>query len=110
EIATAHLFLAASASQAARAFFTSDVVRHGLVRISVPPTELTKIELDLFRFVHGISDRRKGYGPKIYGFGRLGQGWVGVIIRVISCIMTHDPGMSTPEFNSTTIVIRSAGR
>src|SRR6516164_646002 len=37
ETDTAHLFLAASASQAARTFFTSDEVRHCLVRISVPP-------------------------------------------------------------------------
>src|SRR6202008_616702 len=35
EIATAHLFLTASASQAASIFLTSDDVRHGLLRIRV---------------------------------------------------------------------------
>src|ERR1700675_2484536 len=36
EMATAHLFLAASASHAASIFFTSVDVRHGLVRIMFP--------------------------------------------------------------------------
>src|SRR5271166_1985729 len=47
EIDTAHLFLAASASQAARTFFTSDEVRHCLVRISVPPTEFAEDRVGL---------------------------------------------------------------
>src|ERR1700744_4067714 len=42
EIETAHLFLAASASHAASIFFTSDAVRQGLVRISVPPIDLQR--------------------------------------------------------------------
>src|SRR5208282_4638076 len=36
EIATAHLFLAASASQAISIFFTSANVRHGLLRMVAP--------------------------------------------------------------------------
>src|ERR1700755_3015383 len=44
EIETAHLFLAASASHAASIFLTSDAVRHGLVRISVPPIEFAEDE------------------------------------------------------------------
>jgi hypothetical protein len=56
--------------------------------------------------------RALGQWDSLYGyfFGRLGQGWLGLMIRVMSCIIIHDPGMSTPEFNSTTIVIPSAGR
>ncbi len=56
--------------------------------------------------------RALGQWDSLYGyfFGRLGQGWFGLMIRVMSCIIIHDPGMSTPEFNSTTIVIRSVGR
>jgi hypothetical protein len=46
----------------------------------------------------------------IYGFGRPGHGWLGLMIRVMSCIITQDPGTSTPELISTTSVIRSAGR
>src|SRR5262249_34695895 len=64
EIATDHLFLAASASQAARAFFTSAEVRQCLVRISVPPIELQAIELDLLRFVQDerARDQRSPWG------------------------------------------------
>jgi hypothetical protein len=36
EIATAHLFLAASASHAASIFLTSTDVKHGLVRMVAP--------------------------------------------------------------------------
>jgi hypothetical protein len=56
--------------------------------------------------------RALGQWDSLYGyfFGRLGQGWFGLMMRVMSCIIIHDPGMSTPEFNSTTIVIRPAGR
>ena len=45
-----------------------------------------------------------------YSFGRPGQGWLGLMIRVMSCIIVHEPGMSAPEFKSTTIVIPSSGR
>jgi quercetin dioxygenase-like cupin family protein len=38
------------------------------------------------------------------------QGLLGLMIRVMSCIIAHEPGTSTPAFSSTTIVIRSAGR
>jgi hypothetical protein len=50
------------------------------------------------------------YSTANYFFGKLGQGCSGLMIRVMSCIMIHDPGMPAPEFNSTTIVIRPAGR
>jgi hypothetical protein len=46
----------------------------------------------------------------IYCFGRPGQRLLGLMIRVMSCIIAHEPGTSTPEFSSTTIVIRSDGR
>src|SRR5262245_27345643 len=45
-----------------------------------------------------------------YFFGKLGQRWLGLMIRVMSCIITHDPGISAPEFSSSTIVIRSRSR
>jgi hypothetical protein len=45
----------------------------------------------------------------IYCFGRPGQRLLGLMIRVMSCIIAHEPG-TFPEFSSTTIVIRSDGR
>jgi hypothetical protein len=45
-----------------------------------------------------------------YCFGRPGQRLLGLMIRVMSCMIAHEPGTSTPEFSSTTIVIRSDGR
>ena len=45
-----------------------------------------------------------------YSFGRPGQGLLGLMIRVMSCIIAHEPGISAPEFSITTIVIRSDGR
>ena len=47
-------------------------------------------------------------GP--YSFGRLVQGFFGLTIRAMSCIICHDPGMLAPVFTSTTMVMPSAGR
>src|SRR5262249_11322377 len=43
-------------------------------------------------------------------FGRPGQTLLGLMIPVMSCIITHAPVISAPEFSITTIVIRSDGR
>ena len=43
-------------------------------------------------------------------FGRPGQTLLGLMIRVMSWIISHEPGISAPEFSITTIVIRSDGR
>ena len=45
-----------------------------------------------------------------YSFGRLVQGLLGLTIPAMSCIIRHEPGMLAPVFNSTTMVIPSAGR
>jgi hypothetical protein len=45
---------------------------------------------------------------EIYCFGRPGHRLLGVMILVMSCIIAHEAGMSTPELSSTTIVIRLA--
>jgi hypothetical protein len=47
---------------------------------------------------------------EIYCFGRPGHRLLGVMIVVMFCIIAHEPGTSTPEFSSTTIVIPSDGR
>jgi hypothetical protein len=46
----------------------------------------------------------------IYFFGKPVQGCLGLMIRVMSCINAHEPGISAPEFSITTSVIRSDGR
>ena len=49
-------------------------------------------------------------GRYFSSFGRPGQTLLGLMIRVMFCIIIYEFGISVPEFSIITIVIRSDGR